>query len=196
MQETPNENIIKAALINHYVKHNSKSFSICNELTISTENKIADIVICKENSSYVFEIKAWNDDFRRLESQISAYNKIFNYTYIITTSNHIEQLKELPLNIGIILFSDKQNFIYKRKADKNINIDISEVLSSMPLSFIREELHMPQYKQSDQRMITLKKAQKIFLKYLQSRARWKSEELTYTLHFEDILKNTDYVKLL
>lgn len=63
----PNENIIKAALINNYAHINSKPFVVCSELTISEESKIVDLVFCKDNLSYAYEIKAWNDDMRRLQ---------------------------------------------------------------------------------------------------------------------------------
>ena len=43
----PNENIIKAALINNYAHINSKPFVVCSELTISEESKIVDLVFCK-----------------------------------------------------------------------------------------------------------------------------------------------------
>lgn len=85
----PNENIIKAALINNYAHINSKPFVVCNELTISEEYKIVDLVFCKDHLSYAYEIKAWNDDMRRLPSQLDVYCKLFDYVYVATTTNHL-----------------------------------------------------------------------------------------------------------
>ena len=53
----PNENIIKAALINNYAHINSKPFVVCSELTISEEFKIVDLVFCKDNLGTVVKFR-------------------------------------------------------------------------------------------------------------------------------------------
>ena len=120
----PNENIIKAALINHYAQVTSKPFVVCNELTISDEYKIVDIVFCKNHLSYAYEIKAWNDDMRRLPAQLDIYCKLFDYIYVVTTENHIKHLQSIPDFVGIVLYSTKtKKVLYKRRARKNHFID-------------------------------------------------------------------------
>ncbi|WP_276802249.1 sce7726 family protein [Odoribacter laneus] len=115
----PNENIIKAALINNYAHINSKPFVVCSELTISEESKIVDLVFCKDNLSYAYEIKAWNDDMRRLPAQLDAYCKLFDYIYVATTANHLDQLQLIPDFVGIVLYSTKtKKIVYKRRAKK------------------------------------------------------------------------------
>lgn len=111
----------KSSLINNYAHINSKPFVVCSELTISEESKIVDLVFCKENLSYAYEIKAWNDDMRRLPAQLDAYCKLFDYIYVATTANHLDQLQLIPDFVGIVLYSTKtKKIVYKRRAKKII----------------------------------------------------------------------------
>lgn len=192
----PNENIIKAALINNYAHINSKPFVICNELTVSEESKIVDLVFCKENLSYAYEIKAWNDDLRRLPAQIDTYCKLFDYIYIATTSNHLNQLQMIPDFVGIVLYSvETKRIIYKRRAQKNHLIGINELLMSIPISYIRNNSPYPKYTRSDNNLFSFTQAHNLFIKYASSKCRWTQDDLKTILHYEDILMNTDYISL-
>lgn len=192
----PNENIIKAALINNYAHINSKSFVVCNELTVSEEPKIVDLVFCKENLSYAYEIKAWNDDLRRLPAQIEAYSKLFDYIYVATTSNHLDQLQIIPDFIGIVIYSPATKKIsYKRRAKKNHLIDTNELLMSIPISYIRSNSPYPKYTRADNKLFSLTQARNLFIRHATSKCRWTHNDLKSTLHYEDILMNTDYISL-
>ena len=114
----PNENIIKAALINYYARINRKPFVVCSELTVSEEYKIADLVFCKDHLSYAYEIKAWNDDMRRLPTQIGVYCKLFDYIYVVTTENHLNQLQSIPDFVGIVIYSGKNGKTDPLKTDE------------------------------------------------------------------------------
>lgn len=192
----PNENIIKAALINNYAHINKKPFVVCNELTISEESKIVDLVFCKGNLSYAYEIKAWNDDMRRLPAQLDAYCKLFDYIYVATTANHLDQLQFLPNFVGIVLYSTKtKKIVYKRRAKKNNLIDKKELLMSIPISYIRNNSPYPQYTRSDNDLFSFLQAHNLFIKHTSSKCRWTNNDLKTILHYEDILMNTNYISL-
>lgn len=194
-QSTYNENVVKAAFINHFAKHNKKNFVVCNELIISSKNKVVDLVFCKEQKSYAFEIKAWNDDFRRLNYQVDTYCKIFDYVYVVITHNHLKYISDIPSNVGVVLLSAKRCISYKRTAQKNKKHDSEELLSSIPLFFIRNILNDKKYTKSSN-YLSLKQLRDLFIKYLHYRQRWSSRELSQSiLHYEDITMNTEYVKL-
>lgn len=190
----PNENMIKAALINKFACLSHKPFVVCNELTIA-EDKIVDLVFCRENTTIACEVKAWNDDLRRLQSQLSVYCKIFDFIYVVTTENHLNKLKGLPLNVGLILYSSKTGKIsFKKSGCHNLNIDFHEVVKCIPISLMHKKykklIHNNLYSQEDKKVI-----RELFVKLLRDRCRWTSEDLVNKLHFEDIIKNTDHIFL-
>jgi hypothetical protein len=192
----PNENIIKAALINNYAHINSKPFVVCSELTISEESKIVDLVFCKDNLSYAYEIKAWNDDMRRLPAQLDAYCKLFDYIYVATTANHLDQLQLIPDFVGIVLYSTKtKKIVYKRRAKKNHLIDKKELLMSIPISYIRNNSPYSKYTRSDNDLFSFFQAHNLFIKHTSSKCRWTNNDLETILHYEDILMNTNYISL-
>ena len=192
----PNENIIKAALINHYAQVTSKPFVVCNELTISDEYKIVDIVFCKNHLSYAYEIKAWNDDMRRLPAQLDIYCKLFDYIYVVTTENHIKHLQSIPDFVGIVLYSTKtKKVLYKRRAKKNHLIDKQELLMSIPILYIRNHSPHSKYTRSDSDLFSLSQAHKLFIEHISSKCRWTNYDLKTILHYEDILKNPDHILL-
>lgn len=192
----PNENIIKAALINNYAHINSKPFVVCSELTISEEYKIVDLVFCKDHLSYAFEIKAWNDDMRRLAAQLDVYCKLFDYVYVVTTANHLDQLQLIPDFVGIVLYSTKtKKIIYKRRAKRNHLLDKKELLMSVPILYIRNNSPYSKYKRSDNNLFSLSQAHKLFIEHISSKCRWTNNDLKKILHYEDILMNTDYISL-
>lgn len=192
----PNENIIKAALINNYAHINSKPFVVCSELTISEEYKIVDLVFCKDHLSYAFEIKAWNDDMRRLAAQLDVYCKLFDYVYVVTTANHLDQLQLIPDFVGIVLYSTKtKKIIYKRRAKRNHLLDKKELLMSIPILYIRNNSPYSKYTRSDNNLFSLSQAHKLFIEHISGKCRWTNNDLKKILHYEDILMNTDYISL-
>jgi len=192
--ELRNENVIKAGIINNYARRNHVPFIVCSELTISSQNKVADLVFCKEGITTAIEVKASNDDFRKLGEQIPMYCKVFDYVYVALTSNHIEKTNNIPSNVGIISFSDAGKISYLRKAMRNAT-DANEILFSVPISFIREQLSDGKYSRQSNNLIKPKAAHNVFIAYLHSKCRWTHDDLKDTLHYEDITRNTDYVLL-
>lgn len=192
----PNENIIKAALINNYARINSKPFVVCSELTISEEYKIVDLVFCKNRLSYAYEVKAWNDDMRRLPAQLDVYCKLFDYIYVATTVNHFDHLQLIPDFVGIVLYSTKsKKILYKRRAKRNYLIDKKELLMSIPISYIRSNSLYPKYTRSNNALFSCSEAHRLFIDHISSKCRWTSNDLKTKLHYEDILMNTDYISL-
>lgn len=51
-----------------------------------------------------FEIKAGNDTLTRLPRQVEAYNKVFEFSWVVTTKAHLPQVRELvPRTWGLIV---------------------------------------------------------------------------------------------
>lgn len=76
--------------------------------------------------SYAYEIKTELDNILRLEKQISDYEKLFEYIYVVCHKKHINDVRKVISNkIGIIIYEindEKVQFRKIRKAVRNRSI--------------------------------------------------------------------------
>lgn len=91
-----NSFIIKARFIDH-ILNSFCSDNICigQEVMYGTNRLLADLVLVADGKLYAFEIKAYNDDLRRIENQLANYRKIFDFIYVITTENHLANIRNI-----------------------------------------------------------------------------------------------------
>jgi hypothetical protein len=74
----------------------------------------ADAVVLN-GTSYVYEIKSEMDSFDRLDRQLAAYRKIFDYITVISTERLYEMVAErIPSEVGIMVLSDG-GYQFRRK---------------------------------------------------------------------------------
>lgn len=91
-----------------------------NEYSIGDHNRV-DFALLKDNYLYGYEIKSEADNLKRLEGQLRAYLKIFDYLYLIVYENHVKDV-ELLLNrykldrVGLIKVDKNLDFINIREA--------------------------------------------------------------------------------
>ncbi|KAA6349405.1 hypothetical protein EZS27_003118 [termite gut metagenome] len=99
----------------------SNDFFIGNEIMYGTKRKLIDLLILKDNQLTAIEIKADNDDLRRIEEQINESKKIFDYIIVCTTMIHFEKIMHLLSNdIGIYSVNKHSiNIVRKPKKQKN-----------------------------------------------------------------------------
>ena len=139
-----NANVIKARFISDILEGKIGLFSDINiligqEVMFGKHQTFADLVILYKNKSYAIEIKAKNDNFKRLNAQIENYKKVFDYVYVLATNNHIKTLKDLNFqDVGIISIGDAGFNIVKRgRLQKSFSkIDI---LESIPASYLSKK---------------------------------------------------------
>ena len=86
-----NSFIIKARFIDH-ILNSFCSDNICigQEVMYGTNR-----LLVADGKLYAFEIKAYNDDLRRIENQLANYRKIFDFIYVITTENHLANIRNI-----------------------------------------------------------------------------------------------------
>lgn len=132
-----NEYFYKNELLNNWLikelgQRNSKIF---NEFKVG--NSIADLAIFN-GSSKAFEIKTELDTCKRLHSQLSDYQNIFNETYVVIPKGQIDNFLNWNYKIGIVAFNTKvSKFELIRKASYQLNIGASSVM---------QVLHTAEYK--------------------------------------------------
>lgn len=117
-----NEYFYKNELLNSLLIQNGK-ISSCSALTeLPVANSKTDMIFIDENDvGTVYEIKTELDTLNRLESQIQDYYKAFPYIYVVTSSNHLQQLKQIlkETNVGIIELTNNNEFVYRKEATYN-----------------------------------------------------------------------------
>ena len=110
------------------VKYGTKSTAVFNEFKVG--NSIADIAFFNGESK-AFEIKTDLDTPKRLEKQLSDYQRVFDKCYIVIPADRYEQyLDGLAPEVGIITLSKQGKSIVLeevRPATKQESID-SDVL--------------------------------------------------------------------
>lgn len=126
-----NEYFYKNELLNSLLIQNGK-ISFCSALTeLPVANSKTDMIFIDENNvGTVYEIKTELDTLNRLESQIQDYYKAFPYIYVVTSSNHLNQLEQVleGTNVGIIELTNDNEFVYRKEAAYNANSLSHDVL--------------------------------------------------------------------
>lgn len=122
-----NEYIYKNVIANKILlgKHSLNTSQILTEFRVGRSK--ADVVLLNGTST-VYEIKSEYDSFARLEKQMRAYFKIFDYINVITSSSQVKKLDSiLPDKAGILVLTNRNTIstIREPKSNKeNINPDI------------------------------------------------------------------------
>jgi hypothetical protein len=131
---------IKSQIIDFLMSNVSNDLFIGNEVMYGTKRKLIDLLILKDNQLTAIEIKADNDDLRRIQEQINESKKIFDYIIVCTTVVHLEKtLQLLPNDIGIYNVT-AQNIEIIREPKKQKKLDKQEMLFSINSKFLRKKL--------------------------------------------------------
>lgn len=140
-----NSFIIKARFIDYILtSFNTDDICIGQEVMYGTSHLLADLVMVSEDKLYAFEIKAYNDDLRRIENQLTNYKKIFDYVYIITTENHLANINDINLHkIGIYVFNSDGTISKKKKAFEQNTFSKEEALNTIPAVFLKKYYSLP-----------------------------------------------------
>lgn len=121
--------VINKILLRHFSNPNTISFS-----EFRVNQSIADLVMFN-GVSRAYEIKTDYDSDKRLISQLTDYNKLFEKTYlVISAAGYSKYVNELPQNVGIIVFEYKNGRLVHRvirEAEKNTIIDIHTLMRSI-----------------------------------------------------------------
>ena len=187
---------IKSQVIDFLINNTSDNLFIGNEVMYGTRRKLVDLLILDKNKLIAIEIKADNDDLRRLQEQVNESKKIFDYIIVCTTFAHLEKTKQiLPDDIGI--FSVNEQGIKKiRKPKKQKSLDKTEILFSINSNFLRKKMssttHNINSDEVRQHYIkeSISKIHNLFVDYLQQKVQSKFnlflQNRGEVTHFDDI----------
>ncbi|MFA9389318.1 MAG: sce7726 family protein [Prolixibacteraceae bacterium] len=196
MNRLNDANNIKALLIDFLIDNNQDvDFLFGSEVFFGKKKRQTDIITVNGTIT-AYEIKASNDDFRRVREQLDDYKKVFDYQYLVVTEEHEKKATSfLKKNEGLIVIDRNLNVMICKKASLIKKQSKAEILETIPLSFLKMQYRLPSDLNAfNCRNILLKRRLpelKITLKnFLESRLRprndlFKSEKGVST-HFEDI----------
>ena len=192
-----NSFIIKARFIDH-ILNSFCSDNICigQEVMYGTNRLLADLVLVADCKLYAFEIKAYNDDLRRIENQLANYRKIFDFIYVITTENHLANIRNIhQKKVGIYVFNPDGTISEKRRALEQKVFSKEDALNTIPALFLKKYFSLPSTLTADQVRGKLMNCKREIVKnslhsYMKSIISYKYENFIENkgevVHFEDV----------
>jgi hypothetical protein len=177
-QSTYSAETIKSQMIDFLISAFSNDLFIGNEVMYGTKRKLIDLLVLKENQLTAIEIKADNDDLRRVQEQVNESKKIFDYIVVCTTMVHLEKTKQLLSNDIGIYSVNEHGIEIVRKPKKQKKLDKTEILFSINSNFLRKSLQSSANINSDEvRLQYIKestaKIHNLFTDYLQQKVQSK-----------------------
>ncbi len=112
--------------------HSINTASMLTEFRVG--NNKADVVILNGTAS-AYEIKSERDNLDRLQQQIESYRQVFARVNVITSLNHLDEIKDsIEADVGIMILNKNYAISVVRKAENNPErIDTGAVFDSIQL---------------------------------------------------------------
>lgn len=136
VKEYRHEYIYKNAIAEKILlgKHNLKTAFMLTEFRVADCK--ADAVVLN-GTSHVYEIKSEMDSFERLDRQLAAYRRMFDYITVITTERLYQSvLERVPREIGIMVLAEGEYQFRVKKCRREAvsnkrNVDPLVILDSL-----------------------------------------------------------------
>lgn len=130
---------IKSKLIDFLISlYKEDNIVIGSEIMYGSRKGLVDIIQLYDKKLFAFEIKADNDDFRKLQTQINEYKYIFDYIYIVVSNKYLSKAKSLSYKgLGIIIINEDGSCKIVKKAAQQHNNDKIEILSTINVQFLK-----------------------------------------------------------
>ena len=127
-----NEYVFKNAIAEKIIrgKHKLSNTTYITEFKVG--QSIADVAVFNGTST-AYEIKTEYDSFDRLDSQLAAYGKVFDRTYVVVPSVKISKvLAVIPEHVGVYELTDRYALTVVKQASSNIDmLCIPQMLNCM-----------------------------------------------------------------
>lgn len=169
---------------------------LVEELGVLQGDKRIDVAVIN-GSLYGYEIKSDYDTLARLDDQLEAYNKVFDYITLVVGSKHLSKVKEhLPewYGLAVVKETNGQHKIKTlRSAKRNSLIEADSLVQLLwkdeALNALREINSHKNLSKANRATIwsrlvekvSLKKLRSIIRKTLQSRLYWREPKHAHRL---------------
>lgn len=122
MQSTSHDHQLRALLKVHLAPRVGERDLLVDELLLAWGAARADLTLVN-GTLEAFEIKAGKDTLKRLPAQVEAYNAVFEFAWLVTTSTHLDDARALlPSWWGILVAKDGKagvSIVQARSAKRN-----------------------------------------------------------------------------
>lgn len=114
-------------------KHNLNTAFMLTEFRV--DDCKADAVVLN-GTSHVYEIKSEMDSFERLDRQLAAYHKMFDFITVITSERLYNSVKDrVPQEVGIMVLADR-GYQFRKKpfreaVSNKSNVDTAIIFNSL-----------------------------------------------------------------
>lgn len=116
------EYVFKTAIVNDLLLGRHSFLDTVYLTELRSYNSKADVVILNGTST-VYEIKSDVDTLARTPSQVSSYQKLFEYVYVVCNAKNAERLDGLvPNSVGILKLGDDLSIQTIRDATSNLEV--------------------------------------------------------------------------
>lgn len=136
---------LKCAFIDYVLSRFGSEVIIGHEIMYGSKEQFADLIILHKGYTYAVEVKSDSDNLNRIDNQIEAYRKLFNYVVVVCGEKHKSHLQEsLPEGIG--LFEVTRNSVIKkirRPRRETSGLDKQEMLLSIRASYLSHKTEIP-----------------------------------------------------
>lgn len=128
--------------------NNANGFKVVDEFVVGYENARIDIAAFG-NALYGLEIKSDVDSFKRLPSQMEAYNKVFDFLYLVVGDRFFQKADSIVPNWwGILHVSNNRKVLtteIARDAQKNKSVEKMSLINLLwkqeMLSIISQKIY-------------------------------------------------------
>ena len=131
--------ILKSLYIDYAIdKFGADNVIIGNEIMYGTSRKVVDLLLLKSKHTYAVEIKSDEDNYLRLNEQISEYKQLFDYVSVVVGGNHKKSIQsKLPKDVGIFVI-ENQTVTQLQRPSKQKKLSKAEILFSIPSMYLHK----------------------------------------------------------
>ena len=166
-----------------FLKTNYSEMRIFHEKSIG--GATCDLMMVTPKSLVGFEIKSDQDNYQRLNSQITYYNKFFTYNYIVVGISHARTIESKVPEWWGILVIDEDSIKINRKASANkkyMPISQLSILWKLELKNILNYFHLPSYALKDKDFIITKLIENVPADQLSTQVAYELLNRDYSIY--------------
>lgn len=136
---------LKVVFIDYILEHFGQDVIIGHEMMYGSNERFADLVILYKGYTYAVEIKSDSDSLNRINDQLDAYQKLFNYVIVVCGKKYKQHLKSnLPDGVGLFeVVNERIVKRIKRPRRTTSKLDKQEMLLSIRASYLAQIANFP-----------------------------------------------------
>lgn len=136
---------LKVVFIDYILEHFGQDVIIGHEVMYGSDERFADLVFLYKGYTYAVEVKSDSDSLTRINDQLDAYQKLFNYVIVVCGQKYKQHLKgSLPDGVGLFEVANER-IVRRIKRPRRITskLDKQEMLLSIRASYLAQKADFP-----------------------------------------------------